>query len=128
MRPSKRVGKRSCRHSDKLAQSCDDIAENVALCLCGRVAETGNSQGYGPCMKALPLHPRCMARAIGLDAESQRLFKDEYLFEWEIPQRYVLHMVSLQTLHDRGFAMEPYMILDESIGVTYFNEDLLVGP
>jgi hypothetical protein len=52
-----------------------------------------------------------MDRAIGLDAESQRLFKDEYLFDWEIPQRYVLHMESLQTLQDRGFTMEPYMII-----------------
>jgi len=54
-----------------------------------------------------------LARAMGLDEESQRLFKDEYLFVWEIPQRYVVHMVSLQTLHDRGFAMEPYRISDE---------------
>jgi len=36
-----------------------------------------------------------LARAMGLDEESQRLFKDEYLFVWEIPQRYVVHMVSL---------------------------------
>ncbi|KAG9228059.1 hypothetical protein BJ875DRAFT_490287 [Amylocarpus encephaloides] len=53
-----------------------------------------------------------LARLMGLDEESQRLFKDEYLFEWEIPQRYVVHIVSLQTLHDRGFAMEPYRISD----------------
>lgn len=54
-----------------------------------------------------------LARAIGLDKKSQRLFKDEYLFEWEIPQRYVVHKVSLQTLHDRGFAMGPYRVSDE---------------
>jgi hypothetical protein len=54
-----------------------------------------------------------LAREIKLNAKSQRLFKDEYLFEWEIPQRYVVHMVSLQTLHDRGFAMGPYKISNE---------------
>ena len=54
-----------------------------------------------------------LAREIGLDAESQMLFKDEYLFEWEIPRRYVVHVVSLQTLYNRGFAMESYMVPDE---------------
>ena len=54
-----------------------------------------------------------LARAIELDAESQRLFKDECLFEWEIPQRYVVNRVSLRTLRDRGFAMESYRISDE---------------
>jgi hypothetical protein len=38
------------------------------------------------------------------------LFEDEYLFEWEIPERYVVHVLSLPTLHDRGFRMEPYGI------------------
>ena len=49
-----------------------------------------------------------LASKIGLDTRSQSLIKDEYLFEWEIPRRYVVHIVSLQTLHDRGFAMEAY--------------------
>jgi hypothetical protein len=53
-----------------------------------------------------------LAEAIGLDGEDKRLFKNEYLFEWEILERYVVHIPSLQTLHDRGFRMEPYGIFN----------------
>lgn len=35
-------------------------------------------------------------------------FKDEYLFEWEIPMEYVVHRVSVQTLIDRGLDMKEY--------------------
>lgn len=48
-----------------------------------------------------------LAGAIRLDGEEKRPFKDEYLFEWEIPERYVVHTLSLQT-YDRGFRTEPY--------------------
>ncbi|KAM0134450.1 hypothetical protein ACHAO1_005662 [Botrytis cinerea] len=35
-------------------------------------------------------------------------FKDEYLFEWEIPMEYVVHRVSVKTLVDRGLDMKGY--------------------
>ncbi|CCD55448.1 hypothetical protein BofuT4_P158440.1 [Botrytis cinerea T4] len=35
-------------------------------------------------------------------------FKDEYLFEWEIPMKYVVHRVSVGTLVDRGLDMKEY--------------------
>lgn len=31
-----------------------------------------------------------------------KLFKSEYIFDWEIPGEYINHVVSLQTLIDRG--------------------------
>ncbi|THV47738.1 hypothetical protein BGAL_0291g00020 [Botrytis galanthina] len=36
------------------------------------------------------------------------LFKNEYLFEWEIPIKYVVHGISVQTLVDRGLNMKEY--------------------
>ncbi|KAF7956945.1 hypothetical protein EAE96_004269 [Botrytis aclada] len=36
------------------------------------------------------------------------LFKNEFLFEWEIPMEYVVHTVSVQTLFDRGLNLEEY--------------------
>ncbi|TGO57504.1 hypothetical protein BOTNAR_0200g00020 [Botryotinia narcissicola] len=37
------------------------------------------------------------------------LFKDEYLFEWEILREYVVHGGSVQTLIDRGLNMKEYL-------------------
>lgn len=36
-------------------------------------------------------------------------FKDEYLFEWEIPMEYVVHQVSVKILSERGLNMEEYL-------------------
>jgi hypothetical protein len=38
-----------------------------------------------------------------------KLFRYEYVFEWEIPQKYFVHKVSVQTLRERGFDMEEYL-------------------
>ncbi|PHH88517.1 hypothetical protein CDD83_7439 [Cordyceps sp. RAO-2017] len=45
-----------------------------------------------------------LARQCGHDEPGK--FKHEYLFEWAIPQEYVVHTVTLQTLRDRGLASE----------------------
>ncbi|KAK3934720.1 hypothetical protein QBC46DRAFT_399090 [Diplogelasinospora grovesii] len=39
-----------------------------------------------------------------------RLFYHEFVFEWAIPEKYMLHKVSLQTLMDRGLEWERYII------------------
>jgi hypothetical protein len=36
------------------------------------------------------------------------MFKNEYIFEWEIPEKYIVHKVSVQTLLERGLNMERY--------------------
>jgi hypothetical protein len=36
-------------------------------------------------------------------------YKHEYIFEWEVPQKYIIHTVSLQTLMDRGLGVENYI-------------------
>ncbi|KAF5874222.1 uncharacterized protein Bfra_004228 [Botrytis fragariae] len=41
-------------------------------------------------------------------AKNPVLFKDEYLFEWEIPMEYVVHRVSVQTLSERGLNLKEY--------------------
>jgi hypothetical protein len=43
-------------------------------------------------------------------ADSPRRLRYEYLFEWEIPKRYLIHKVSVATLLRRGFSMEPYLV------------------
>jgi hypothetical protein len=40
-------------------------------------------------------------------------FRYEYLFEWEIPQRYLIHRVSIATLMDRGYDMGRYLEANE---------------
>lgn len=46
---------------------------------------------------------RELARSIGLKPEH---FHYEFVFEWGIPQGYVLHKVSLKTLMDRGLQVD----------------------
>ncbi|KAL4874964.1 hypothetical protein BJY04DRAFT_202859 [Aspergillus karnatakaensis] len=41
--------------------------------------------------------------------EDPSVFKHEYVFEWEIPEKYVKHRVSLQTLLDRGLDLRDYL-------------------
>ncbi|KAL1591740.1 hypothetical protein SLS60_011739 [Paraconiothyrium brasiliense] len=41
----------------------------------------------------------------------------EYIFEWEIPEKYLIHKVSVQTLIERGFGMEEYL-LDDALPLT----------
>ncbi|KAF7936520.1 uncharacterized protein EAE97_007886 [Botrytis byssoidea] len=54
------------------------------------------------------------------------LFKNEYLFEWEIPTEYVVHRVSAQTLLERGLDVEEYCekIWDEFVrkGIDVYND------
>jgi hypothetical protein len=45
-------------------------------------------------------HAEHLARDIGHD--TPRMFKNEYIFEWEIPEEYIVHKVSVQTLLERG--------------------------
>lgn len=51
-------------------------------------------------------HAEHLAREIGHD--TPRKFKNEYIFEWEIPEEYIVHKVSVQTLLERGLNMERY--------------------
>ncbi|GFF60995.1 hypothetical protein IFM51744_10551 [Aspergillus udagawae] len=44
--------------------------------------------------------------------EDPNVFEYEYIFEWEVPEQYVEHRVSLQTLLDRGLDLCDY--LDET--------------
>ncbi|KAH8430042.1 uncharacterized protein LDX57_007713 [Aspergillus melleus] len=41
--------------------------------------------------------------------ENPNFFEHEYIFEWEIPEQYVEHRVSLQTLLDRGLDLRDYL-------------------
>ncbi|CAG8908885.1 unnamed protein product [Penicillium egyptiacum] len=45
-----------------------------------------------------PRHAGSLAQQINLDAD---IFQHEYVFEWEIPQQYVEHVVSVRTLLGR---------------------------
>ncbi len=56
--------------------------------------------------KATYHHAEYLAQEIGQDETD--MFKDEYIFEWEIPERCIAHKVSVQTLLERGFTMEHY--------------------
>ena len=56
--------------------------------------------------KAIYHHAEYLAREIGQDKTN--MFKDEYIFEWEVPEKYIVHKVSVQTLLERGFIMESY--------------------
>ncbi|KAL6893437.1 hypothetical protein GGI43DRAFT_413336 [Trichoderma evansii] len=51
-----------------------------------------------------------LAKECGLPTPG--LLRYEYLFEWVIPDEYVLHRVSLQTLMDRGLDWEQYIFAD----------------
>jgi len=51
-------------------------------------------------------HAEHLAREIGQNETS--MFKHEYIFEWEIPKKYIVHKVSVQTLLERGLNMERY--------------------
>jgi hypothetical protein len=52
-------------------------------------------------------HARALARQ--LEVEDPMLYQSEYVFEWKIPSKYILHTVSLQTLIDRGLDIERYI-------------------
>jgi len=56
--------------------------------------------------KSTYYHLEHLAREIGQDKPS--MFKDEYIFVWEIPEEYIVHKVSVQTLLERGLNMERY--------------------
>jgi len=43
-----------------------------------------------------------------------RLLQYEYIFEWEIPQKYFIHEVSVKTLMQRGFNMSEFLVKKNS--------------
>ena len=47
-----------------------------------------------------------------------RLLQYEYIFEWEIPQKYFIHEVSVETLKKRGFTMSEFLVKKKFGGVT----------
>jgi len=51
-------------------------------------------------------HAERLARKIGRNKTA--MFKDEFIFEWEIPEKYIVHNVSVQTLRERGLDLERY--------------------
>ncbi|KAI4660758.1 uncharacterized protein J4E79_005326 [Alternaria viburni] len=52
------------------------------------------------------------------EMRESRLLRYEYLFEWEIPQKYFIHDVSVKTLMKRGFNMREFRVKDDRGGVT----------
>jgi hypothetical protein len=56
--------------------------------------------------KATYHHAEYLAREMGLDETN--MFKDEYIFEWEVPEKYIVHKVSVRTLLERKLSMESY--------------------
>lgn len=53
-------------------------------------------------------HARSLAEQLG-DGVNPVRYQSEYVFEWRIPQEYIIHTVSLQTLIDRGFGIENFI-------------------
>lgn len=51
-------------------------------------------------------HAEDLAREIEHNKPS--LFKDKYIFVREIPEKYMVHKISVQTLLERGLTMECY--------------------
>jgi hypothetical protein len=62
--------------------------------------------------KARYHHSEYLAREIGQDETN--MFKDEYIFEWEVPEKYIAHKVSVQTFLKRGLNMERYCEYSDS--------------
>ncbi|CAI7622660.1 unnamed protein product [Penicillium glandicola] len=54
-------------------------------------------------------HAEDLALDLEMGLEESRKFRHEYLFEWEIPDQYVKHMVSVETLLDRGLNLDSYL-------------------
>ena len=80
-------------------ESSQIAAALVALCLV-KAKKTDNSLFTNfsvPHMrKATYHHAEYLAREMGQDETN--MFKDEYIFEWEVPEKYIVHKVSVQTL------------------------------
>lgn len=59
------------------------------------------------------------------------IFHYEYVFEWVIPDKYVLHQVSLQTLMDRGLDWEKHILAgdddDEVVSTSELRERVAVA-
>ena len=45
-----------------------------------------------------------------LELPNSERFRYEYIFEWDIPKKYLIHKVSVETLVERGFDMKEYLI------------------
>lgn len=52
-------------------------------------------------------HAEKLAKA--LDIEGAERLRHEYVFEWQVPEEYVKHTVSVGTLLDRGLNLDPYL-------------------
>lgn len=61
-------------------------------------------------MHGSEVHAAQLAEECGL--REPALYYHEFVFEWAIPEEYVLHEVSLQTLMDRGLEWGQYLIQD----------------
>ncbi|UKZ84834.1 uncharacterized protein TrAFT101_000722 [Trichoderma asperellum] len=63
------------------------------------------------------------------EPETPGIFRYEYIFEWVIPGKYVLHKVSLQTLMDRGLDWEKYVFAgdDEDEIISGDDDDKIVS-
>ena len=58
----------------------------------------------------LPYHHAVkLALELGYSPEERRKVMHEYIFEWEIEYQYVEHMVSVETLLDRGLDLDSYL-------------------
>src|SRR5277367_6570554 len=51
-------------------------------------------------------HAEHLAQEIWQDGTN--MFKDEYIFEWEVPEKYIIHKVLVQTLLERRLNMDRY--------------------
>ncbi|KAL4957106.1 hypothetical protein BDW69DRAFT_52541 [Aspergillus filifer] len=68
-----------------------------------------------------PIHAQEIARK-SHDCENSHVFKHEYLFQWEIPEHYVLHCVSLSTLLNRGIKEALGLDLHKGLRFPSFSE------
>lgn len=46
--------------------------------------------------------------ARGIEQDETNIFKDEYIFEWEVLEKYIVHEVLIQTLLEHRLNMEHY--------------------
>jgi hypothetical protein len=70
-------------------------------------------------------HAKGLALELGMSPEESRKFKHEYVFEWEIPGQYVEHIVSVETLLDRGLNLDSYLKDDRLPALSEFRRSMV---
>jgi hypothetical protein len=71
-------------------------------------------------------HAEKLALKLGYGSEEREKFMHEYIFKWEIEHQYVEHMVSVETLLDRGLDLDTYLQNDRLPSLRAFR-DLMIN-